>query len=108
MTRLLGPTPGAYASATKAKVLRICLDSDIISIADKCRRPDWLGCLGLVLEHMRTDSQFYKSVSSKWAHHLMELELEDSQIYAQLSEIAEGNSLLTVEDLADVEENLLN
>lgn len=46
--KLLGPIPRLYTDSQKENILKICLDADIHSIANRCRFPDWLGYMGLV------------------------------------------------------------
>jgi hypothetical protein len=96
----LGPVPTRFSPTQKYRILRICLYADILSIAEYCKFPDWLGYLGLVLTHMQCNSETYKSVSSKWASQLKELTPEHSQIYSRLNEMVENNDiLLNIKDL---------
>lgn len=107
--KLLGPLPGSYSITEKFRILTICLDADILCIAENCRFPDWLGYLGLVLEHMKNDAIIYRLVSSKWASQMKQLVPEYSQIHSRLSEIAENDILLlNIKDLEAVEECLQN
>ena len=102
--RLIGPLSRQYSESQKDKFLNICLDADLHTIAKTCKFPDWLGYLGLVLVHMLTNAQTYKSVSSKWASQLKELVLEHSQIHSRLSDIADNeNILLNIKDLEGCE-----
>lgn len=104
--RLLGTIPKSYTEFQKINILKICLDADILSIAECCKFPDWLGYLGLVLEQMPARSDIYKSVSAKWAGQLRELVLDNSQIHSRLSEIAMNNDLLNIKDLEECETDM--
>ena len=106
--RLLVPIPRQYSESQKEKILNICLNADIHSISKNCKFPDWLGYLGLVLEHMHSGSKIYKSVSVKWASQLKELVPEHSQIYSRLCEIAENDDkLLNIKNLEACEIEML-
>ena len=105
--RFFGSQSGQYSDTQKDKFLNICFDADLHSIDKKCKFPDWLGYLGLVLVHMFTNAQSYKSVSSKWASQLKELVPEHSQIYFRLSEIADSKRLLNIKDLEGCETYML-
>ncbi len=100
----LGRLPYSYSSEEKDRVLKICLEADILAIARDCRFPDWLGYLGLVLHHMKTDARIYGEVSAKWARQLKALVGKRSWIYSRLEEIAAGDRLpLNIQDLEQVE-----
>lgn len=98
-SKLLGPIPRNYTKDQKEKVINICCNSDISSIAKTCKFPDWLGYLGLILEHMRTESESYKKLSRNWASQLSRLVPNDSTVRVRLIEMAEGNGVLNIRDL---------
>lgn len=106
-TKQLGPLPKNYTELQKKMFLHICLDADIFSIAQNCTFPDWLGYLGLALEHMNLNSYVYKAVSSNWASQLKNLVPPDSRAHARLSEIvADESDLLTLADLETCERDI--
>jgi|WetSurMetagenome_2_1015567.scaffolds.fasta_scaffold115053_2 hypothetical protein len=103
----LGPLPRKYSPIEKQTILTICLDADICAIARDCRFPDWLGYLGLVLEHMRTDSELYRELSARWALRLKDLAYDFSQSHSRLEEIAANPAmLLSIQDLGLIEKDL--
>lgn len=96
----LGPLPKHYSDDQEVRVLEICSQADISRIAERCKFPDWLGYLGLILEHMKCSHDSYQAVSSQWAQQLRDLSPPNSLIYARLDEIAANvNEFLTIEDL---------
>ncbi len=95
----IGPPPKDYTEEQKEKVIDICRNANLSVIADTCKFPDWLGYLGLVLEHMLSDTESYKKLSQNWASQLSGLVSEGSRIYTRLSEIAEGDDILGIRDL---------
>lgn len=98
--KLLGPVPEHYSRGEKEKVLSICRDADIYSIAESCRFPDWLGFLVLVLAHMNNWSESYRLLSVSWASQLIDLVPACSNVHAKLCEIVYNEDLLLkVEDL---------
>lgn len=102
--RQLGQLPQSYSTDERDGILKICLEADILAIARDCRFPDWLGYLGLVLHHMKTDTRIYGDVSAKWASQLKALVWEGSSIFSRLEEIAAGDSVpLNIQDLEQVE-----
>jgi len=104
----LGALPRSYSEDQKEMVLRICLEANIVSIASSCKFPDWLGYLGLVLDHMYSAANTYKLVSSRWASQLKELVVSESPIYDSLNEIAEQNNLLiNIQHLEACEQNIM-
>lgn len=104
---VLGPLPRNYTDSEKERVIGICLKANIISIASSCKFPDWLGYLGLVLEHMRSGSKAYTLLSSNWASQLMTMVPQNTQIHARLKEIANGDGLLSITDLENCELNIM-
>ncbi|MFC1868764.1 hypothetical protein ACFL0H_11615 [Thermodesulfobacteriota bacterium] len=105
----LGPLPRNYSDEQKEKFLQICLYANISSIVRNCKFPDWLGYLGLVLDHMYSRSNTFKAVSSNWASQLMDLVPQDSPAYIRLAEIVEDEGeLLNIKDLEICETDLKN
>jgi hypothetical protein len=108
-THYLGPLPGSYREEQKEKFLHICREANISWIERNCKFPDWLGYLGLVLEHMRTRSQIYKAVSSSWASQLKGMVWPESRAHARLCEVIEQeNKLLNIRDLEICETELMH
>ena len=100
----LGRWPGEYSDEQKVSVLEICAKADISLIADRCKFPNWLGYLGLVLEHMNCDHTAYQTVSTQWAKQLRDLSPAHSQIYYHLDNIVTSeHATLTIKDLQQFE-----
>lgn len=105
----LGPLPRSYSEDQKEKLLHICKEANIASIARNCKFPDWLGYLGLVLKHMYTSSYSYKAVSSKWASQLKNMASPNSHAQARLHEVIEQeNELLNIGDLEICENEIMS
>lgn len=105
----LGPSPRSYSEEQKEKLLHICQETNISSIAMNCKFPDWLGYLGLVLVEMYTDSNVYKAVSSKWASQLKDIVSPNSHAQARLSEVIEQeDEFLNIGDLEICEREIMN
>ena len=103
-TQYLGPLPRSYREEQKEKFLNICQRANISSIAGNCKFPDWLGYLGLVLEHMHTRSNCYKSISSRWASQLRDIVPPASHAHARLCQVIEQeDELLNIGDLETCE-----
>lgn len=98
-SHLLGPLPGNYSKEQKEKLTNICCNARLSSIAGVCKFPDWLGYLGLVLVHMHSRANSYKTLSEVWASQLSEMVSEGSTVRGRLLEIAKGNGLLNIENL---------
>lgn len=103
----LGSLPRRYSEEQKASVSQICNQADIRFVARNCKFPDWLGYLGLVLEHMYSNSQSYNELSRSWALQLSEMVTFDSVLRATLALVAEGNSLLSIQDLEACESSMM-
>ena len=97
--KTLHPFPRNPTEEQKEKVTNICRNANLLSIAETCKYPDWLGYLGLVLVHMFSGAESYKKLSENWASQLSELVSEGSAIRMRLAEIAEGNGVLDIKDL---------
>jgi len=95
----LGGIPRSYSDEQKAKVNEICCSVNLSLLKTKCSFPDWLGYLGLVLEHMYSDTDSYRKVSESWSAQLAELIPKDTSLYRLLSEKANGKGVLNIEDL---------
>ena len=103
----LGPLPRNYSDDQKGAVLAICTEADISLIASKCKFPNWLGYLGLVLVHMQCESDAYKSLSIGWALQLQGLVSKGLSTWHRLEVIVNQNALLSLEDLESVESYLI-
>ena len=100
----LGPWPRQYSDEQKIKILKICSDADISLIADRCKYPDWLGYLGLVLSEMICDHEAYQEVSIRWATQLRDLSPASSQCFNHLDEIVtNGHMRLNIKHLQQFE-----
>lgn len=100
----LGPLPRRYTFPQKETVLSLCSSASLRTISDNCISPDWLGYLGLVLEHMRLETDPYKNLSTIWADQLKGMVASESEIGKRLIEVAsDGNSLLGLQDLERIE-----
>jgi hypothetical protein len=96
----LGRWPTEYSEEQKLSVLKICAEADISLMSDRCKYPNWLGYLGLVLEHMNCDHDSYQTVSTVWAEQLRDLLPANSQIYFHFEDIVtDPHTLLTIKDL---------
>jgi len=104
----LGPLPRNYTEMQKEKVVNICCNANLSSIAEICKFPDWLGYLGLVIEHMFSGAESYKKLSKNWASQLLELVSDGSDIRKRLEEIAEGHGMLNIKDLEACETNIMH
>ena len=102
----LGPLPISYTEIQKQKVIAICSGANIIEIASDCRFPDWLGYLGLVVDHMQSESNTYLALSSSWALQLSELVDPVQPIHSRLISIAGGNGVLNIKDLEECEKGI--
>lgn len=104
----IGPLPQDYSKEQKDKLNDICRNASLSSIANICKFPDWLGYLGLVLEHMYSGEESYKKLSESWAFQLSGLVSDESLIRVRLSEIAKGNGLLNLKDLQACETDIIH
>jgi len=103
----IGAIPKKYTAVEKENILTVCSEANIPSIASCCKFPDWLGYLGLVLNHMVSKSETFKLVCTNWASQLKDLVLPNSPIYFHLNEIEKQNILfLTIKDLEDCERSI--
>jgi len=103
----LGPLPSNYTEEQKENISKICRNANLSSIAEACKFPDWLGYLGLVLEHIYSGTDSYKKLSESWASQLSELVSEGSDIRMKLAEIASGNGMLNIKHLEACETNIM-
>lgn len=104
----LGPLPRNYSEKQKATLHLICCDSSLASIAASCKFPDWLGYLGLIINHMHSPRESYKELSKNWASQLYDLVTKGSPISIRLSEISIGKGLINIKDLEACESNILH
>ncbi len=107
-SKSLGPLPRHYTEEQKNMVNNICRNANLVSIAETCKFPDWLGYLGLILEHMYSGSESYKKLSESWVSQLSSLVSEDSTIRTRLAELAKGNGLLNIKDLEACELKIMH
>lgn len=104
----LGPLPRRYTEEQKEIMQKICREADLSEIASSCRFPDWLGYLGLVLQHTYSDSESFKALSSQWASQLADLVSSDALVHAQLMKISYGDGLLNINDLEAYESTIMH
>ena len=104
----LGSLPRNYTEEQKEIIHKICCEADLGIIESSCKFPDWLGYLGLILEHTYSGSKTYTELSSSWASQLIELVTSQSFIHARLQEIVEGNGVLCIKDLEECESNIMH
>lgn len=94
-----------FSKAQIQAILKICHDADLLAIAHNCRFPDWLGYLGLILNHSKGNSD-YQQLSAIWSAQLANVVPSETPIHAKLSNIADGKGKLSVADLATIEQNI--
>ena len=99
----LGALPRNYSSIQKKNICKTCSNADLSRISSSCKFPNWLGYLGLVLEHMKSDSEFYRDLSRSWASQLLNIVPEDDQLHHKLTKMASGQDLLKINDLESLE-----
>ena len=105
----LGPLPRSYSKDQKERILNICREANISSIARDCKFPDWLGYLGLVLEHMYTRANIYQAVSTSWASQLDKLVPLNTRAHDRLCQIIDHqDELLGIKDLEICETDMKN
>ena len=107
-SELFGSWPSHYSGNQKEKVLGICVEANIKRIAARCKFPDWLGYLGLVLAHMNTVSDLYIEVSQSWASQLKQLVEFESPIWRLLDKISSDKVPLTLQNLESIESHLIS
>ena len=88
----LGRWPKFYDLKQKEIVIKICVDAEIVAISKRCKFPDWMGYLGLVLRHMEQSPSFPK-LSECWAGQLRKMMPSDSSIQKRLSDLSTGDGL---------------
>ena len=102
--KTIGALPIIYMEEQKIKILGICKNASLSKIASMCKFPDWLGYLGLILVHMRTDSVEYRTLSSIWASQLSSFMSTKSKIHNRLNDIVNKNGeSLNINDLEQCE-----
>lgn len=104
----LDPLPRDYTEEQKQKISIICCNANLSIIADACKFPDWLGYLGLILEHMFSNAEPYKKLSENWASQLSGMICKEPTLHNRLSEIAKGNGILNIKDLEACELNIIH
>lgn len=103
--RTLGQYPYRFSKAQIQAILKICHDADLLAIAQKCRFPDWLGYLGLILNHSEGNSD-YQQLSATWSAQLADVVTSETPIHATLLNIANGKGELSIADLEMIEQNI--
>ncbi len=104
--RALGEFPHRLSKEQKQVILKECLDADLLAIAKNCRFPDWLGYLGLILTHTSGSGSYYQQLSMNWSAQLIKVVIIDAPIYQKLCSIANGEGVLVIADLEDVERSI--
>lgn len=102
----LSRLPRFFTDEQKQEIIAFCYTASLSSIAKACKFPDWLGYLGLVLEHMYLDKEQYRKLSETWASQLSELVHHGSTAQHRLAEIMNSRTLLTIKDLELCESNI--
>jgi hypothetical protein len=103
----LGSPPMSYDDRQKQNVLEICREANLSTISRECKFPDWLGYLGLVVEHMWHPVQL-RPLSSCWAAQLKELVPAHSYIHDRLCQVCEQTEkILNIGDLELCESALM-
>ncbi len=79
--------PHEYTRSIKKSVLRICLQSNLKIISERCALPDWLGYIGVVLAHMEPEynenRDLYNQVSINWGNQLQNMVPKTSRLYGK-------------------------
>ena len=89
-----------YSEDEKTAVVGCCMDADLNLISLNSRFPDWLGYLGLILYHMRSDSGDFEELTRNWAQQLTLLVEPDSKAEQALLECLEqSNRMLGLTEL---------
>lgn len=104
--RKLGEFPHRLSKEQKQAILKECLDADLLAIAKNCPFPDWLGYLGLILTHTSGSGSEYQQLLMRWSSQLLKVVITDTPIYHKLCSIANGEGVLVIADLEDVEQNI--
>ena len=90
--------PYRYTDETKEAVLDICLESNLSYIHKNAKFPDWLGYLGVVMEHLGTryggNKDLTYQLSKYWANQLQELVPESSKASTHLKYFEDYNCYL--------------
>ncbi len=106
-TQRLGSIPKNFTSNQKQKVIEICKSADLSCIASKCKFPDWLGCLGLVLHHLSGNAEQDRQLSLSWASQLENIVSAASRSHINLESICSTDSRrLSVSDLEGCESDM--
>jgi hypothetical protein len=89
-----------YSEEEKAAVVGCCMDADLKLISLNSKFPDWLGYLGIILYHMRSDSEDFEKLTRNWTQQLTSLVKPDSKAEQALRECLEqSNRMLGLPDL---------
>ncbi len=104
--RSLGESPSRFNTEQIQAIQKVCVDADLLAIAENCRFPDWLGYLGLILNHTSGSGSDYQQLSVKWSAQLVKMVISGTPIYQKLSNIANGLGELVITDLEAVEQNI--
>lgn len=103
----LGPHPRDYTENERLALIRICRQTDIVMLSKRCRFPDWLGYLGLVINYCKSEGSEYEGLLSTWANQLATIVGPDIELSLDLTHIATSSpSDLTLATLESCEESL--
>lgn len=103
-----GKVPRQYSKEVKDRVLMICQGADLNALAERCRFPDWLGYLGLVIHHLAYHSDVSDDLSRLWAEQLLEKIPKGTEAYSRIKEVALGERMLSLDDLEMCEQTMAN
>lgn len=100
----LGDWRQRLTSLEVVQLVDICTSAQVANIASRCKFPDWLGYLGLVLQHVQHIAQQHRRLSQKWSEQLLKVVKYGTPAYARLSQIVDSNTqVLLPSDLELVE-----
>lgn len=89
------------------EILETFMSADIELLASKCRFPDWLGYMGLVLYEFSGEDESIKALHQKWSSKLLNIVPTDHPIHEALKEISIGRSRLTLGTLERCERSII-
>lgn len=97
------PFPRTFTDTQSLLVISICKEADLSLIADKCKSPDWLGYLGLVLHHFGA-ADHKRLLCLSWASQLKALVPSISPSHANLEAVSSSSTRqLSLRDLEMIE-----
>ena len=95
--------PRSFSKREKLRILETCLEANLEEISLKCSFPDWLGYLGLVIHHSKSDLPEYKALSIKWCRQLIDLGSKNRILLNDFHSILNGQTILNIEHLGSFE-----